>query len=141
MEVHHPQLPHGQRRKFKEYFLEFFMLFLAVVPGFFAENIREHVSDVKKGKQYVKSLLADLKQDTTKLLRAANVETFFYIQNTSMNLEFISPIPEKARMFFAYFATSLPSASRLAILGRKVRGEARRALRRTFFRRFPQKTA
>jgi len=38
MEVHHP---HVEKKRFKEYFLEFIMIFLAVTMGFFAETIRE----------------------------------------------------------------------------------------------------
>jgi hypothetical protein len=46
MEVHHhPHLPHGEKKKFKEYFLEFLMIFLAVTLGFFAENVREHFDE------------------------------------------------------------------------------------------------
>jgi hypothetical protein len=41
MEVHHSHSHQGPK-KWKEYFLEFFMLFLAVTLGFFAENQREH---------------------------------------------------------------------------------------------------
>ena len=41
MEVHHH--PHVEKKNFKEYFLEFLMIFLAVTLGFFAENIREHL--------------------------------------------------------------------------------------------------
>jgi hypothetical protein len=40
MEVHHGH--HGGPKGMKEYFLEFFMLFIAVTLGFFAENLREH---------------------------------------------------------------------------------------------------
>jgi len=39
MEVHyHPDL-HHQKKNFKEYFLEFLMIFLAVTLGFFSESI------------------------------------------------------------------------------------------------------
>ena len=40
MEVHHH--PNVEKKNFKEYFLEFLMIFLAVTLGFFAENIREN---------------------------------------------------------------------------------------------------
>ena len=43
MEVHHH--PHVEKKNFKEYFLEFLMIFLAVTIGFFAENIREHITE------------------------------------------------------------------------------------------------
>jgi hypothetical protein len=42
MEVH--KHPHhvAHKKKWSEYLLEFFMLFLAVFLGFIAENVREH---------------------------------------------------------------------------------------------------
>jgi len=67
MEVHHH--PHVAKKNFKEYFLEFIMIFLAVTLGFISENIRENVADRSKEKEYVKSLLADLKNDTVELNR------------------------------------------------------------------------
>jgi hypothetical protein len=66
MEVHHhPHVGSDSHRKknFKEYFLEFLMIFLAVTLGFFAENIREHLSDNAKEKEYIGSLVEDLKVD------------------------------------------------------------------------------
>lgn len=74
MEVHHPHTHHGPK-KFKEHFLEFFMLFLAVTLGFFAENQREHYVERHREKQYMESLVEDLKNDTiefNKQLRNAN---------------------------------------------------------------------
>jgi hypothetical protein len=65
MEVHHH--PHVEKKNFKEYFLEFLMIFLAVTMGFFAESIREHLADGSKEKQYIKSMIADLKNDTAML--------------------------------------------------------------------------
>lgn len=62
MEVHHH--PHIEKKRFKEYLLEFFMLFLAVFLGFVAENIREHLADKKRGREYVISFIEDLKKDT-----------------------------------------------------------------------------
>ena len=67
MEVHHhPHLPHGQK-KFKEYFLEFIMIFLAVTLGFLSESLREHLSDSRREKEYIQSLIGDLQQDTTNI--------------------------------------------------------------------------
>jgi hypothetical protein len=65
MEVHHH--PHVGKKNFKEYFLEFIMIFLAVTLGFFAENIREHVSEKKKAYNLAESFENDLKKDTTQL--------------------------------------------------------------------------
>jgi hypothetical protein len=63
MEVHHHPDLHHKKKNFKEYFLEFLMIFLAVTLGFFAENIREHLSDSAKEKEYLESLVQDLKLD------------------------------------------------------------------------------
>jgi hypothetical protein len=65
MEVHHH--PHVKKKNFKEYFLEFIMLFLAVTLGFFAENLREKVTDHHKEREYMESVVQDLKSDTTEL--------------------------------------------------------------------------
>ena len=62
MEVH--AHTHTPRKKWTHYFWEFLMLFLAVIAGFYAENIREHKVEQKRGKEYLKSFLADLKSDT-----------------------------------------------------------------------------
>ena len=43
MEVHHHPDLHHEKKKWKEYFLEFLMIFLAVTLGFIAENIRESI--------------------------------------------------------------------------------------------------
>jgi len=40
MEVHHHPDLHHKPKKWKEYFLEFLMIFLAVTLGFFAESYR-----------------------------------------------------------------------------------------------------
>src|SRR5664279_2153560 len=66
MEVHHHPDLHHKPKKWKEYFLEFLMIFLAVTLGFIAENIREHISDRSKEKEYIESMLQDLKSDTAK---------------------------------------------------------------------------
>ena len=77
MEVHHHPDLHHKRKNFKEYFLEFLMIFLAVSMGFFAEQMREYFSNLEKGKKYMQSLLLDLKDDTAIL----NVNIpFFEIQ-------------------------------------------------------------
>jgi hypothetical protein len=64
MEVHHHPDVHHKRKKFKEYFFEFIMIFLAVTLGFFAEGLREHIGDRTKEKEYMTSLVQELKYDT-----------------------------------------------------------------------------
>src|SRR3954468_5958326 len=59
MEVH--KHPHHvtHKKKWGEYLLEFFMLFLAVFLGFVAENIRESNADHEREKQYAEELYAE----------------------------------------------------------------------------------
>jgi hypothetical protein len=62
METHHPHhVTH--KKKWTEYLLEFFLLFLAVFLGFLAENWREHIIESNREKQYVKSFYEDLTAD------------------------------------------------------------------------------
>jgi hypothetical protein len=65
MEVHHHT---HHPKKWKEYFWEFFMLFLAVFCGFLAEIQVEHYVEGQREKQYMSSLLDDLKSDTAMLM-------------------------------------------------------------------------
>ena len=67
MEVHHHPDLHHKPKKWKEYFLEFLMIFLAVTLGFFAENIREKTVSKERELHYMESIVADLKQDTSEL--------------------------------------------------------------------------
>ncbi len=62
MEVHHH--PDVHHKKFKDFLLEFLMIFLAVTLGFIAENIRESISNHETEKHYVESLINNLADDT-----------------------------------------------------------------------------
>lgn len=66
MEVHHPHHP-THKKKWSEYFLEFFMLFFAVTLGFFAENYREHTIIEHKMQENYEAIIIDLKQDNQKI--------------------------------------------------------------------------
>jgi hypothetical protein len=61
MEVH--AHAHTARKKWTHYFWEFLMLFLAVFCGFLAEYQLEHKIERDREKQYMRSLLNDLKTD------------------------------------------------------------------------------
>ena len=70
MEVHHhahssPEGSGASRRKWTHYFWEFLMLFLAVFCGFLAENLREHKVEDLRAKQFARSLIQDLSNDTS----------------------------------------------------------------------------
>ncbi|MBS1620000.1 MAG: hypothetical protein JST10_04865 [Bacteroidetes bacterium] len=58
MEVHHH--PHVEKKNFKDYFLEFLMIFLAVTLGFIAENIREHYHEKNIAEELLKGYKAEL---------------------------------------------------------------------------------
>ncbi|WP_460561686.1 hypothetical protein [Ferruginibacter profundus] len=63
MEVHHHTHPGHGKKTWKEYFWEFFMLFLAVFCGFLAEYQLEQTIEHHREKQYIESMVADLKSD------------------------------------------------------------------------------
>ncbi len=65
MEVHHH--PEVEKKGFKEYLLEGLMIFLAVTMGFFAENIREHITEHHKVKAYAATMMSDLQADNDSL--------------------------------------------------------------------------
>ncbi len=72
MEVH--AHTHTARKNWTHYFWEFMMLFLAVFCGFLAENQREHMVEHQKEKQYIKSFLSNLRDDTAEI----NYTKFIY---------------------------------------------------------------
>src|SRR5690242_12039142 len=73
MEAHHPHEP-THKKKWTEYLLEFFMLFLAIFLGFLAENFREHVAEKNRAKNLTSALIRDLGKDTTELNRLSAFE-------------------------------------------------------------------
>ncbi len=76
MEVHHHTHDSHGKKNWKSYFWEFSMLFLAVFCGFLAEYQLEHVIEHQREKQYIQSLVADLKSDQEVLTKhIVNVKT------------------------------------------------------------------
>lgn len=65
MEVHHH--PEVEKKTFKQYVLEGLMIFLAVMMGFFAESLREHINEQNRSKDYAVTLYNDLKSDSAEL--------------------------------------------------------------------------
>lgn len=66
MEVHHHGHVH-EKKKWKEYVFQFFMLFLAVFCGFLAEYQLEHKIEKNREKQFITSLVVDLQDDVKNL--------------------------------------------------------------------------
>ena len=65
MEVHHH--PQVEKKNFKEYFLEFLMIFLAVTMGFFAESLREVITDHERANEYIENMIMSVASDTIEL--------------------------------------------------------------------------
>ena len=91
MEVHHSH--HAtHKKKWTEYLLEFFMLFLAVFLGFLVENFREHQVEKYRTKKHMHTMVENLKYDTTRYgrsLRAnlqigVGIDSFRYQINEAM---------------------------------------------------------
>ena len=84
MEVHHhPQLDH-QPKPWKEYLLEGFMIFIAVMMGFIAENIRVAIDDHEHVKQLTSQLIQDLRSDTAQLNKIFLEETKIVKSNDTL---------------------------------------------------------
>lgn len=64
MEVHHHT---HHPKKWKEYFWEFFMLFLAVFCGFLAELQLEHFIEDQRERKYINHIMQDLSKDSLNL--------------------------------------------------------------------------
>ena len=67
MEVHH-HAHHEGKKNWKSYFWEFLMLFLAVFCGFLAEWQLEHVIEHSREKEFMESMIVDLKTDSSTLV-------------------------------------------------------------------------
>ena len=65
MEVHRHS--HTSRKKWTHYVWEFFMLFLAVFCGYLAEWQLERTIEHQREKQFIHSLVEDLKRDTSQV--------------------------------------------------------------------------
>ena len=99
MEVHHH--PKVEKKNFKEYFLEFLMIFLAVTMGFIAENIREHFTENKIARQNLEAYRNDLLQQEKEYSYYINyltrgiplydsIVSIFYTKNENKELPVLS---------------------------------------------------
>jgi hypothetical protein len=67
METHSQELHKAPGNGWRHYLFEFFMLFLAVSLGFYAENLREEIKNNEEIKTNMRTILVDLKSDVTRL--------------------------------------------------------------------------
>lgn len=62
-------------KNLKEYLIEFIMLFTAVTLGFFAENFREEIIESQNERDYMQTMVEDLKEDTLRINASIEVTT------------------------------------------------------------------
>jgi hypothetical protein len=108
MEVH--KHPHHvmHKKKFGEYVLEFFMLFLAVFLGFIAENIREHSVNKEIEKRNVESFVSNLREDSIALIGSIEVNKNRLIFLDSLLVLKSSQLPDRIfRQRFIYYMLKL----------------------------------
>lgn len=105
MEVHHH--PKVEKKNFKEYLLEFIMIFLAVTMGFIAENIREHFTEAKIVHQNLEAFKNDL------------LNHQFYYKETISDFNKVIPIYDSLVAIFYEQKENLelPVVSRLMLQG------------------------
>ena len=84
MEVFHPPDLHHRKKPWKEYGLEFLMIFLAVTLGFFAETLREYISDNRHVRQLGAQLIHDLKNDSAVLNENMSRDTLIIKKTDSL---------------------------------------------------------
>jgi hypothetical protein len=91
MEVHHH--PHVEKKNFKEYLLEGLMIFVAVTLGFFAEGIRENITDSTKENEYILSMMQDLRDDRNSIANTINQLTVITKDLDTMLMELKNGTP------------------------------------------------
>ena len=105
MEVH--KHPHHvtHKKKWTEYFLEFFMLFLAVFLGFVAENWREHIVERHREKEYMINMIEDLRSDTAEIQYQIKIGTVMAARADSLvNLLNNEPMTDVPKLYgLTYF--------------------------------------
>lgn len=104
METHAHQLHKAPGKNFWHYFFEFLMLFLAVFSGFMAENYRERIIEHEKEKQFMESMLQDLKQDNTQLKSILNSFDTILSFKDSLLMELANPEILKSSSRAYYFS-------------------------------------
>lgn len=91
METHAQDLHKAPGHGWKHYLFEFFMLFLAVFCGFLAENVRETQVEKDREKEYIKTMISDLRDDTISLnnsikgykQKGIELDSLIYLLNAS----------------------------------------------------------
>ena len=104
MEVH--AHTHTPRKKWTHYFWEFLMLFLAVFCGFLAEYQLEHKIEKNRERQFINSLVNDIKADTARLNILIINRTARESRLDSLGLLLNRPFPENYTKEIYFFAVT-----------------------------------
>ena len=105
MEVHHHS--HTERKKWTHYFWEFLMLFLAVFCGFLAEYKLEHTIEHNRERQFITTLIEDLKSDTAQLTQVITYKKRRENMVDSLIMNLSSPDYGKQGSEIYYYARNL----------------------------------
>ncbi len=102
MEVHHHPDLHHKPKPWKEYLLEYLMIFLAVMTGFFAESYREYLSERSKEHEYAVNIKKDLIKETKKIdiWVPATFERIKKFETLITYLETSGPVAEGSDMYY-----------------------------------------
>lgn len=84
MEVHHHTHDTHGKKTWKNYFWEFLMLFLAVFCGFLAEWKLEHVIENSREKEFMESMVRDIKTDSSNLADMKSTFSLISVQIDSL---------------------------------------------------------
>ncbi|HAK11082.1 MAG TPA: hypothetical protein DCO78_03085, partial [Chitinophagaceae bacterium] len=95
-------------KKWKEYFWEFFMLFLAVFCGFLAEIQVEHYVEHQREEKYMKSLVLELEQDVL-VLKENSVELEANVRRLDTLIQIIGTGQENLRSDDLYYLARIGS--------------------------------
>ena len=104
MEVHHH--PHVEKKRFKEYFLEFIMIFIAVTLGFFAESYREHLKNNEEIHENIQSILTDLESDVAHFNAILDMNVYGYNAADSLISLLHNDISNTRQIYFYARATT-----------------------------------
>jgi len=118
MEVH--AHTHTERKKWTHYFWEFLMLFLAVFCGFLAENQREHYVEHQREKQYMITLLEDLRIDTANMNRLGKTLEEVIAKKDSVIAYLKPPIKENTIIKYLEISSSVLTLRGYTYNGRTV---------------------
>jgi hypothetical protein len=80
----HHNAPSPDENPWKHYFIEFFMLFLAVSLGFFAENFRDRLVEKERAREMAVGLYNDLKMDSLHLYKVMERKNLFIDEINSL---------------------------------------------------------